>query len=68
MKKLWPIFLLALLALVGCKKDRVDGTSIRSFQESTNEMATTLTTLQQVKFNEALYIIKTFGEIGRAHV
>lgn len=61
MKKLWPIFLLAFFALASCKKDRVDGTSIRAFQESTNEMATALTTLQQVKFNEALYIIKTFG-------
>lgn len=61
MKKLWPVMLLVLFALASCKKDRVDGTSIRTFQESTNEMATTLNTLQQVKFNEALYIIKTFG-------
>lgn len=56
--------LMAFLLLVSCKRDAVDGSSIKSFQESTNEMATTLNTLQQTKFNEALYILKTFAVEG----
>jgi len=47
--------------MVGCKKTSVDGSNRKSFQESINDMASSLPTLQQVKFNEALYILKTFG-------
>lgn len=46
---------------MGCKKDQVDGSNIRAFQSSINDMSSSLTTLEQVKFNEALYILKTFG-------
>src|SRR5690606_23492728 len=47
--------------MVACKKDSVDASTTRSFQSSINDMASSLNTLQQVKFNEALYILKTFG-------
>ncbi|WP_312767116.1 NTF2-like N-terminal transpeptidase domain-containing protein [Epilithonimonas sp.] len=50
-----------LILMVGCKKTSVDGSSRKSFQESINDMASSLPTLKQVKFNEALYILKTFG-------
>lgn len=50
--------------LLGCKKDSVDGSSIKNFQSSVNDMTSSLTTIQQIKFNEALYIIKTFGIEG----
>lgn len=46
---------------ISCKKTSVDGSNRMSFQESINDMASSLPTLQQVKFNEALYILKTFG-------
>ncbi len=49
------------LILLGCKKDKVDASSTKAFQSSINDMASSLTTLQQVKFNEALYILKMFG-------
>ena len=56
------IFLvLTLLLLSACKKDAVDASSTKAFQSSINDMASELTTLEQVKFNEALYILKTFG-------
>lgn len=60
MKKLF-FFLSLCLILLGCKKDKVDASSTKAFQSSINDMASSLTTLQQVKFNEALYILKTFG-------
>lgn len=47
--------------MISCKKDSVDASSTKAFQSSINDMASSLTTLQQVKFNEALYILKTFG-------
>ena len=50
-----------LMFTISCKKSKVDGTNRMSFQESINDMASSLPTLQQVKFNEALYILKTFG-------
>ena len=53
-----------LLAVVSCKKDSVDATNTRTFQSSINDMQSGLNTLQQVKFNEALYILKTFGVEG----
>lgn len=64
MKLLHFLSLALLLFLGSCKKDEVDGSSVKSFQESINEMATSLNTLQQTKFNEALYILKTFAVEG----
>ena len=52
---------MAMLLLVSCKKDKVDASSTMAFQESINDMASGLSTLEQIKFNEALYILKTFG-------
>lgn len=60
MKKIL-MFLFVCFLFVGCKKDKVDATNPKAFQSSINDMASSLTTLQQVKFNEALYILKTFG-------
>ena len=53
--------MLPLLLLSACKKDTVDGSTIRSFQSTINDMSSQLNTIQQIKFNEALYILKTFG-------
>ena len=65
MKKLARLlFLGILLFMASCKKDAVDGSSIKAFQESINDMASSLNTLQQTKFNEALYILKTFAVEG----
>lgn len=62
MKFLKHIILSVLfLTIVSCKKDKVDGSSMKSFQSSINDMASGLSTIKQVKFNEALYIIKKFG-------
>ena len=61
MKKITFLFLLSALFLTGCKKDKVDATNLKSFQASINDMASTLNTLQQIKFSEALYVLKTFG-------
>ena len=58
------LFLGMLLFMVSCKKDAVDGSSIKAFQESVNDMASSLNTLHQTKFNEALYILKTFAAEG----
>ena len=58
------LFLGMLLFMVSCKKDAVDGSSIKAFQESVNDMASSLNTLQQTKFNEALYILKIFAAEG----
>ena len=63
MKRLLYLFLVLVL-MVSCKKDKVDASSTQAFQESINDMASSLSTLQQVKFNEALYILKTFGVEG----
>lgn len=57
-----------LLGLTSCKKDSVDATNTKTFQSSINDMASSLNTLQQVKFNEALYILKTFGVEGNSDV
>lgn len=58
------LFFGMLLFMMSCKKDAVDGSSIKAFQESVNDMASSLNTLQQTKFNEALYILKTFAAEG----
>ena len=55
------ICLFLLFFVMGCKKDHVDATTTKTLQLSINDMASSLNTLQQVKFNEALYILKTFG-------
>lgn len=60
MKRLLFLLIFSFL-MVACKKDSVDASTTRSFQSSINDMASSLNTLQQVKFNEALYILKTFG-------
>ncbi|KQT22355.1 NTF2-like N-terminal transpeptidase [Chryseobacterium sp. Leaf404] len=62
MKKVRFFLLIAGLALfTACKKDHVDASSTQSLQSSINDMTSSLNTLQQVKFNEALYVLKTFG-------
>lgn len=63
MKKFIFLFLIGVF-LISCKKEVVDATNPKTFQESINDMASSLTTLEQVKFNEALYILKTFGVEG----
>ena len=65
MRKLFPLLFTLLLLLTACKKDSVDASSTKSFQSSINDMATSLTTIQQIKFNEALFILKTFGVEGK---
>lgn len=63
MKRLFYLFAL-MFVMISCKKDHVDATSVKTFQESINDMASSLNTLQQAKFSEALYILKTFGVEG----
>jgi|GEM_PF-2272673 len=54
-------FLFVFIFLVGCKTDKINGNSIREFQESVNKMSSGAKTIRQVKFREALHIIKQFG-------
>lgn len=61
MKRLFFLSLFSFLLLIACKKDAVDASSTIAFQESINDMASSLPTIKQIKFNEALYILKTFG-------
>ncbi len=61
MKKFALFIVLAIFVFTGCKKDSVDATSLKAFQNSINDMASGLTTIQQIKFSEALYVLKTFG-------
>jgi len=61
MKKLTFLLIFSLLLFTACKKDQVDATSTQTLQSSINDMASSLTTIKQIKFNEALYILKTFG-------
>lgn len=65
-KILYFLLLFVLLLMTSCKKDVVDGSSVKTFQESINEMTISLSTLQQTKFNEALYILKTFAVEGES--
>ena len=55
------LLLLTFFFIISCKKDHVDATNPQAFQSSINDMASSLTTIKQIKFNEALYILKTFG-------
>lgn len=61
MKKLTFLLLFSLLLFTACKKDHVDAATTQTLQSSINDMASSLTTIKQIKFNEALYILKTFG-------
>lgn len=61
MKYFRYLLFISLFLVISCKKTSVDGSNRKAFQESVNDMASSLPTLQQIKFNEALYIIKTFG-------
>ncbi|SDE61913.1 DUF6694 family lipoprotein [Riemerella columbipharyngis] len=65
MKAIKFLPLLLLLTLLGCKKDKVDGSDIKHFQSSINDMTTSLPTIKQIKFNEALYLLKSFGVSGK---
>lgn len=57
-------FALSLLMFTSCKKTSVDSTDLKTFQSSVNDLESNLTTIQQIKFNEALYMLKTFGVEG----
>lgn len=61
MKKITFLLIVGALVLSSCKKDHVDASSPKAFQTSINDMASSLSTIKQIKFNEALYILKTFG-------
>jgi len=61
MKKFSLLLIFSLLFFTSCKKDSVDATTTQTLQSSINDMASSLTTIKQIKFNEALYILKTFG-------
>ena len=61
MKKAFPLLFILFFFMLSCKKDKVDATDTQSFQSSINDMTSSLNTIQQIKFNEALYILKTFG-------
>lgn len=61
MKNLYFLLLFCAVFLTSCKKDSVDASSTQKFRSSINDMTSSLNTLQQTKFNEALYILKTFG-------
>lgn len=61
MKKFSFLLIFSLLLFTACKKDHVDATTTQTLQSSINDMASGLTTIKQIKFNEALYILKTFG-------
>uniref|UniRef100_A0AAU6WQB6 DUF4252 domain-containing protein n=1 Tax=Chryseobacterium endophyticum TaxID=1854762 RepID=A0AAU6WQB6_9FLAO len=61
MKKLSFLLIFSLLLFTACKKDHVDATNTKTLQSSINDMTASLSTIKQIKFNEALYILKTFG-------
>jgi len=61
MRKLSFLLVFSLLLFTACKKDAVDASSTKTLQSSINDMTSSLSTIKQIKFNEALYILKTFG-------
>jgi hypothetical protein len=61
MKKFSFLLIFSLLLFTACKKDHVDATNTKTLQSSINDMTASLPTIKQIKFNEALYILKTFG-------
>ncbi|MBC7653896.1 MAG: hypothetical protein H7098_05405, partial [Oligoflexus sp.] len=65
MKKYFFLFFaFVLLLFTSCKKTAVDSTNLKTFQSSINDLESSLNTIKQIKFNEALYILKTFGVEG----
>lgn len=65
MKKYFFLFFaFSLLLFTSCKKTAVDSTDLKTFQSSINDLESSLNTIKQIKFNEALYILKTFGVEG----
>ena len=68
MKKLSFLLIFSLLLFTACKKDHVDATNTKTLQSSINDMTASLPTIQQIKFNEALYILKTFGVVADGDV
>jgi hypothetical protein len=63
-KYLFLYFACSLLLFTSCKKKVVDSTNLKTFQNSVNDLKSSLNTIKQIKFNEALYILKTFGVEG----
>lgn len=61
MKKTLFLLFTFLLLLSSCSKSTIDSSNPISFRNSINKLTSGLDTRQQVKFTEALYIIKTFG-------
>ncbi|MDQ0784000.1 hypothetical protein [Chryseobacterium sp. W4I1] len=61
MKKFSFLLVFSLLLFTACKKNHVDATNTKTLQSSINDMTSSLSTIKQIKFNEALYILKTFG-------
>lgn len=61
MKKISLILFALLFVLSSCSKDKIDASNQLSFRKSINKLTSGLDTRNQVKFTEALYIIKTFG-------
>lgn len=68
MKAIKYLVFVSLFFIISCKKDKVDGSSVKTFQSSINDMASTLSTIRQIKFQEALYIIKTYGTTDQAYM
>ncbi|MGS0748059.1 hypothetical protein [Halpernia sp. GG3] len=65
MKKYFFLFFaFSLLLFTSCKKTKIDSTNLKTFQSSVNDLESGLNTIKQIKFNEALYILKTFGVEG----
>lgn len=65
MKKYFFLFFsFSLLLFTSCKKTEIDSTNLKTFQSSVNDLESGLNTIKQIKFNEALYILKTFGVEG----
>lgn len=61
MKKFSFLLVFSLLLFTACRKNHVDATNTKTLQSSINDMTSSLSTIKQIKFNEALYILKTFG-------
>jgi hypothetical protein len=61
MKKFSFLLVFSLLLFTACRKNHVDATNTKTLQSSINDMTASLSTIKQIKFNEALYILKTFG-------
>ncbi len=60
MKRFLFLSIFSLLFFLCFNQYAVDASSTKAFQESINDMSSSLPTIKQIKFNEALYILKTF--------